>query len=199
MPISRSDTVAFTSDRIEDILAVMRQETIDALTQSLEKVNRVSTGQLSQSIKVDLPVNDGELSFILSMDDYWKFVDEGVNGTQKKVGSKFSFKKKNLKQLAVLEFIANRGISANNIATQYKNSKGEVVRRKKPLSGDKARKTLAFLMGRSMALKGIKPTNFYTDVINNEWKADFTKRVAVALGEDIKIAFKDVSETQQGI
>ena len=193
MPVSRFDTLELSNDRIEDVLAVIRQETIDALTQSLEKVDRVSTGELSQSIMVDLPVSEGELSFILSMEDYWKFVDEGVNGTRGRQGSPFTFKKKNINQMAMLEFIANRGISAGRIATHYKNSKGDMVRRKNPLPGDKARKTLAFLIGRSMALNGVKPTHFYTNVINDEWKADFIKRIADAFGDDINTSFSDES------
>ena len=194
MPISKFDTVELGTGSIEEVLAVIRQETIDALTDSLYEVDRVSTGELVQSISVDIPIQDDEVSFILSMEDYWKFVDEGVDGTSKSVGSPYKFKKKNIKQRAVLEFIANRGISAGRIATHYKNSKGAMVRRKKPMPGDKARKTLAFLIGRSMAKNGIKPTNFYTNVINEEWKKDFTKKIAIALGNDIKIAFKEVTD-----
>ena len=195
MPVSRFDTVELDYNSVQDVLIKIRQETIDELLQSLEGVNRVSTGALSQSINVELPEDeDGNLSFILSMEDYWKFVDEGVNGTTQSVGSEFSYKKKNIKQAAVKEFIANRGIGNGDLETHYINSKGIKKARKKRLPSEKARNTLAWLIGRKIASKGLKPTNFYTDVINDEWKADFVKRVSIAIGKDIQVAFKDIVE-----
>lgn len=196
MPVSRADTAELDNNSIQDVLIKIRQETIDELVRSLENVDRVSSGVLSQSIEVDLPEDGkGGISFILSMEDYWKFVDEGVNGTKNSRGSQFGYKKKNIKQAAVKEFIANRGIGLGDLATHYTNKKGLRVPRKTKLPAEKARNTLAWLIGRSISEKGTAPTNFYSDVITDEWKKDFTKRVAVALGEDIAIAFKDIQST----
>lgn len=197
MPISRSQIQEFDLSSVEDVLAIIRQETIDELIESLERVNRVSSGGLSQSINVDI-VDDGGFHFILSMDEYWKFVDEGVDGTKKSQGSQFKYKKKNIKQQAVLEFIANRGIGLGNLATHYKNKDGVFKKRKKSLPKEKARKSQAWLIGRKIAERGLKPTNFYSDVINDDWKKDFTKRVSQALGRDILIQFKNINETING-
>ena len=99
MPVGRSKALfdkfdeAFEPKNIQEfILKKYKQGTIDALTDSLQKVDRVSTGELSQSVDVRVFEDGGVVSFQIIMEDYWKFVDIGVDGRLKKVGSPYSFK-----------------------------------------------------------------------------------------------------------
>lgn len=207
------ESIVLNPENIQDVLVGIRNETIAELHASLKKVDRVSLGGLFQSIRVDLPNNDSVISFELYMEDYWKFVDEGVDGTVRKFGSQFKFKKKNINQRAALDFIAARGISqwkdksgkvifdVKAKAVRTKSIKGFGVASTKQLKKSRTEdrlKTLAFLVGRSISRRGVKPTNFYSDVITKEWKADFTKRVSVALKQDVTIVFKDIIETVNG-
>jgi hypothetical protein len=181
----------YDGGNVEDLFLQMRQETIDLLVKSLKAKDRFVSGNLAQSIDVRYDIGDKELSFTVFTDEggeYWKFVDKGVSGTKRKFNTPFSFRKKNLKQAAMLEFIRNRSIY------ELKDKSGKVIfsiRKKGKQKGstqDRA-KTMAFIIGRSLAMKGIKPTNFVSNALNEEWKQDFTKRLAKAIGKDIRVSF----------
>ena len=199
MPVGTSKALfdkfdkAFEPKNIQEfILQKYRQGTIDALTDSLQKVNRVSTGELSQSVDVRVFEEGGVVSFQIIMEDYWKFVDKGVDGRLKKVGSPYSFKKKNISQLAAKEFVTARGI------TQWKDRSGKVTLdvnappkrlkagQSKSLSRNNKFKTLYYLAGRAIANYGVKPTDFYTDVINEDWIEGVKEDIAATIAKGFK-------------
>jgi hypothetical protein len=184
----------FKPKNIEEFLAVNRSETIGALTDSIDNVigintvpqNKSSTGVLRQSIDIDITSKPESLRYQIKMEEYGKFLDEGVNGRLRKFGAPYSFKKGNIPRKAAMEFIAAKGI------TQWKNKSGKVVidvnkisvkvGESKSVKRANKFKALAFVAGRAIANYGIKPTHFFTDVINDEWqenlKDDIGKQLA---------------------
>ena len=112
------------------------------------------------------------------MNDYWKYVDGG-----RKKGSKQP------PQDAMLKHIAVRGewhVKKVNDLSKFRTVKGKQIARKTPLPLDKARKTLAFLIGRSIKKHGIKPTNFVEEGIvgiERQLEADLLE----AVGRQIEI------------
>ena len=164
-----------------EILDEYAQRFIDALHSSLEKHDRVVGGGLFQSVKASTKILGQKVILEISMEDYWKWVDEG-----RKAGGKQP------PPQAMLKHIANRGERwnpvAQSISKQYKNKKGLLVQRKKPLPMDKARKSLAFLIGRSIKKHGIKPTHFASEVMHDSDLLDeFRKDLNIAVGRNIKI------------
>ena len=160
----------FIPKSIEETLAVQRSIWIKTLVESLERVNRVSSGNLAQSVDVEIEDKGSKFVFTLLMDDYWQYVDEG----RTKGG-------KQPPQDAMLEFIRLRGIQP--IAPKT------IKPRKKAISQDKLRKSLAFAMAKSIKDKGIKPTNFYTDEID-DLKEGFLKAVTKGIAKDLEVKFK---------
>lgn len=185
-----------------DILRSYEQIVVNALRKSLEDNDKVAQGLLQASIEPKTRIFGQTVSLGIYMLDYWKFLDRGVNGTANKVGSEYSFKKKNVSQKAMLDFIKTRGI------TEYKNKKGDIVfstklsklRKKKiksirnkgikkaykQLSELQKRKTLAFLLGRGVSKFGIKPTNFVEEGIvgiERQLEADLLE----AVGRQIEV------------
>lgn len=159
----------FIPKSLEETLAVQRQVWIDTLVKSLENVDRVSSGALAQSIDVKIEDKETKFTFTLIMEDYWKAVDEGrMRGG------------KQPPQEAMLEFIRLRGIVAKAPKT--------IKPRKKAITQDKLRKSLAFAMAKSIKMKGIKATNFYSDEIDGLTE-DFTKAIAKGFADDIDIQF----------
>lgn len=140
------------------ILKEYEQTIIDGLIKSLENNNKIAGGMLAQSIEAKTKIFGQSISLQVYMNDYWKYVDAG----RKKGG-------KQPPQDAMLKHIALRGEwhvkKVNDISKFYTNSKGLKVQRKNPLPLDKARKSLAFLIGRSIKRKGIKPSNFVDEGI----------------------------------
>lgn len=165
---------------VYDIIDGYTQKFIDAIQESIEKNDRLASGGLWQSVKADVKVFGQTLVLEISMEDYWKYVENG-----RKAGGK-------MPPLApMLKHIADRGQRwnpvAQTISKQYKDKKGKVVTRKKPLDMNTARKTLAFLIGRSIKKHGIKPTHFASEVMDSTLLDAFKKDISIAVGRNIKI------------
>ena len=73
----------------------------DALVRS----DRIASGKLLNSVEYITEFNGNEYMVFLKLEDYWKFVEAGVNGTEKSQGSPFSFKSKRVNVSAILDWI----------------------------------------------------------------------------------------------
>jgi hypothetical protein len=165
-------------DSPRKILENYKQIIIDALADSLEKNDRIAQGLLVQSISINIRSFATNMVMEISMADYWKYVDGG-----RKKGSKMP------PINAMLKHIANRGINYKGIQNSYKNKRGQLVKRKKPLAKEKALRTLAYLIGRSISKKGIKPTNFVDEAFDNNILDNMSRDLSTALGREILIDF----------
>jgi len=170
----------------------VRQQTIDLLRDSLASYDAVTTGELAQSIDVRYELKDGGMIVSIYMDEYWKFVDKGVKGTQdeKAPNSPYSYKSSKDSIPANLlsgtnGWIAAKGISLSHIASNRKDKNGHFVKRKRTLTNPEANKTLAFAMAKSIHKKGVKAQPFYSDVINEKWVKSFAVKMGEALKQDI--------------
>ena len=165
---------------VEDIIIGYRQKFIEAFQSSLEKHDRNVPGTLWQSVNADIKVFGQKIVLEITMEDYWKYVEEG-----RKAGGKMPPLE------PMLKHIADRGErwnpAAQNISKFTKNKKGLQVARKKPLDMNTARKTLAFLIGRSIKKHGIKPTHFASEVMDSILLDAFKKDISIAVGRNIKI------------
>ena len=179
-------------DSPRKILENYKQIIIDALADSLEKNDRIAQGLLVQSISINIRSFATNMVMEISMADYWKFVDKGVDGTKRSQGSPYKFKKGNIKQAAVKKFALNRGI------TSYRKPDGTVIfntkkdlkdRKGKSISMDKKFKTLYWLIGRGIARNGIKPTNFVDEAFDNNILDNMSRDLSTALGREILIDF----------
>lgn len=172
------------------ILEVYAQRISDSLRDSLVKNERYVSGGLAKSIEARVKVFGQSINIQVYMADYWKFVDEGVNGTKVKHGSEYSFKKKNINKDAMLKHIANRGSRFapmwKDIQNNYTNKKGLKVKRKKPLDAQVSRNSLAFLLGRSISKKGFKGTGFVDEGIQGIEK-DLERDLLEAVGREIEV------------
>lgn len=162
-----------------DILKKYSEKFIDAIHTSIEKNDRLAKGLLWQSVKAPVKVMGQKVVMEITMNDYWKWVNDG-----RKAGSKQP------PQSAMLDHIANRGISTKRIENFYKNKKGLQIKRKKPISPEKARKSLAFLMGRSIKKKGIKPTYFLDEVLESDLIKEMESELSKSVGRMITIEIK---------
>jgi len=187
----RSDAIIvdreFVATTVEDIFLKYRAELIADLRESLIRVNRDQPGDLLQSVDAFVKVNSNNVSFELVMNDYWKFVDEGVDGTQKSVGSQFKYKKngKRIPLDAMKKFIASHGYAPK----QLKKTDKKVKRKTKTIDRQKAFNSFAFAIGVNLKKFGVKPTHFFTDVINDDLKKRLTKDITLALKKDIEVDF----------
>lgn len=178
MPVSKSDVVFFNKDldikSLDDLLRVTEQDWIERLRKSLEDNDRVSTGSLQSSIRAEIETSPSYVKFRIIGNKYWEVVDKG-RGKGKKMPPLNS----------MIQFISNRNSTLKPVFERikyYQSLKLDAKLRKTPMVDDKAYKSLAFIIGRSISKNGIKPTNFVSEAIGDEQIIKFKK--------DIKAAFK---------
>lgn len=194
MALKRSEVKIFDGslipETIDDVLLTYGNKWIQKLRDSIDKNNRNATESLKSSMVAEPIISPSYFQLRIIGEKYWRFVDKGVNGRNNKFGSPYSFTKLNLKKGVMLKHIADRGERyypiVSDIANNRKNSKGVKVARKVKLSDIKARKSLAFLLGRKIASQGIKPTNFVSEAITKQDIADFKKDIAKAFKKGLK-------------
>ena len=168
-----------TDNPVYDIIADYEQRFIDAFQKAIEKHDKATPGTLWQSVKATTKIFGQSITLEISMLDYWKFVDSGVDGWAKSVGSEYKFKKsgKRIPLDVMKSFIAARGIPVKAL-------KKSGLKKKKPSNPyDSA----AWAMGYSVKKKGIKPTHFVKEVTEGSLVDEFKKDISTAVGRDIKI------------
>ena len=150
------------------------------LTKGKKNVNKA----LYNSIKFEVIADANEFTIKFSMLDYGAFVDKGVSGNQKRQNYKdykgkteqspFSFRSKQPPSGIIEKWIKARGIKA-------RDEKGRFA--------SVTRKSLAFLIARSIKIRGIKSTSFFQRPLELGMK-NFSENYAEALKEDILKALK---------
>ena len=163
----------------------VQQSANDILTDTVD----YSTGQapkLTGSIDTKVSINpDGSVRWVLLMDNYWQFIEFGVDGTEKSQGSKFKFKSggKPIPQSAMLNFIDKRDIRVK-LKTGLKG-------KTKTLAIEKQNKSLAFLLGRSIKKHGIKPRPFRNEIITPELKKELYDGLREIYKQEIIATFNE--------
>jgi|LakMenEpi03Aug12_release.lakeMendotaPanAssembly.Ray.scaffolds.fasta_scaffold03773_34 hypothetical protein len=128
--------------------------------------NASNTGALAQSV-VYFPT--GALSFEIQADDYYKFVDQGVNGIAVNHASAFSFQ--------------YPGVSYN-MAKAIQEWKGLEM-------------SHAFAIASNIKQRGLKPKNITDTVINDEVLDMIAKDLAEVTGLTFEIKFEKTTEKWQ--
>lgn len=125
-----------------------------------------NTGALAQSV-VYFPT--GALSFEIQADDYYKFVDEGVNGIATNHSSQFSFK---------TPFVSY------NMAKAIQEWKGMDM-------------SHAFAIATNIKQRGLKPKNITDNVINDKVLEMIAKDLTEITGLTFEIKFTKTTEKWQ--
>ena len=156
--------------KVEQTIKEWLRERIDVAQAELESSNRNASGSLSASIRTkDLVTNGEEVLVEVIAEDYWDFINQGVNGTVNKFGSPYSFK--NLvvgmkMHQAFKEFIQLRGIQPREPEMDYDQ--------------------LAYILARATKKKGIRKTPFMDEGFSPEAIKDLAER----LGKTVKRIFE---------
>ena len=137
------------------------QKVIKASREKLKKLNKDSTGKLSQSIEGDVQEFENSIRIFFKMEDYGFYQDQGVKGIKSNYienkNSQFQFKKgiPNTKMINSLEtWIKNKGMKGRDKKT------GRFI----------TNKSLTFILARSIFNKGIKASYFFTEPFNRHFE-----------------------------
>jgi len=112
---------------------------------NLTRLKKNSTRSLYDSLKGNVKVSANSFEMSIEMEEYGHFQDKGVSGSEVKYNTPYSYTTKMPPPMALDKWIVRKGI-----APRDKN--GKFI----------SRKSLQFMIARSIFKKGIKPSLFLT-------------------------------------
>ena len=130
-----------TEKYLNDFAKYVIQQSRSNLTKGDKNVNKNLYNSLDKEIEV--VANSFRLAFL--MEDYGKFQDKGVSGTERKYNTPFSYKSKRPPLKPITDWVKSRRF-------QFKQKDGKFM----------SYQSTAFLVRNSIFKKGIKPSLFFT-------------------------------------
>jgi len=113
---------------------------------------KTASGKLKDSLKATVKVMPNSMTFMFEMEEYGWYQDKGVSGVKQKYNTPFSYKTKMPPPSKLDKWIVRRGLAPRD--------KGKFT----------GRKTLQFLIARSIFEKGIKPSLWFTEPFEQGFK-----------------------------
>ena len=134
-------------------LKKFRDHVVKQARANLTRAGKKASGKLYNSIDVEVKAMPNSIGIYFDMETYGAYIDKGVNGTWRGFGSRFSFKNKMPPMSKLDKWIVMKGIAP-------RDKGGKFV----------SRKSLQFLIARSIYRRGIKPSLFFTKAIDGAYK-----------------------------
>jgi hypothetical protein len=181
---------------VEAMLGLYAMEFIGKAQKNLKQANKISTGGLSESMRFESTEMPGGLSLKIFVNDYYKFIDEGVQGAGPKSKNRTSPYKYRDKMPPIIEIMKwmRTNVNAAGIDDQ-KLKLSKLQKKRKRLKetvkrADSIRK-VAFMFAKSIQMKGFKKTGFWSRAFDESFK-DFGPKMAEAMGADIRIDLRNM-------
>lgn len=157
--------------------------------------NASDQSSLIGSVKYKIFGRDTQVTFSLSMADYYKYIDEGTKKAGKKGGG-------GKKMLASLESWIQGKSQLREVVKKnqlfYKDEKGKFKERKEKLKYSKSLSSFAYAVKRSIHKRGIikrfgyRGSSFYSSVINDGRVDRLKKDISSVLKRSVKVELVEV-------
>ena len=138
---------------VQKVLNRFRDHVISVSKRNLTNGQKNSSKKLYNSIKGDVKAMPNSISIQFTMEEYGAFQDAGVSGTKKKYNTPYSYKSKMPPAKAFDKWIVRKGLAP-------RDKSGKFI----------TRKSLGFLIARSVFRNGIKPSLFFTKPFEAAYK-----------------------------
>lgn len=154
---------------------------VDKAKQNLKSSGKISTGALKDSIEYKFKESKSGASFEFSflMEEYGEFQDKGVSGIKKKYNTPYSYKSKMPPRGVLDKWVVRKGLKG------IRDDKGRFI----------SRKSLVYLIQRSLYNKGIKPSYFFSKAFKLEFRrlpSDIRKAFMLDVEEFMKFTLKNI-------
>ena len=154
---------------------------MDALKANLEKNDSIASSSLWESIQMPVTIYARGYVAELKMEDYWKYVEYGREPGGKMPPLEPIIKWTSQKGLDIGRLSERRARKIRSLKTR------RIKKTYKSISLLSLRKQLAFLIARKIAKKGIEPTHFFSEVVNDVLIAKIKADVTRAAGKEIPL------------
>jgi hypothetical protein len=178
---------------LEDTLALYGKAFNDKITEILDKENITSSGKLAEPA---LPIiTKFGTGYILSLgyepgseaSKYYDFVNKGVKGTKnEKADNKTPYAFKGNKKAVPVSSI-EKWLGYNKLKSVSVKKYTKLGTEAKAIEG---KKSLAFLIARSIHRKGLKSTRYFDRAVAQIFNKEFIENIAIAVGGDVQIQIK---------
>jgi hypothetical protein len=184
---------------MEKLLSGYIEKFLNTAADNLNKTNSVTTGNLLDSLDFEIVSTRNGYTINFTALDYYKFVDKGVRGagaSRKNNTSpyKFKFITPSKSHVTAIEkwIIRNRLTATARDVNKY----GRVGRERKAIDPTKGRKTLAYIIAKSIKRDGFYETGFWSDAFTDTFK-DFGQKISAALGKTITVNLQQMADEVQ--
>lgn len=172
---------AFDPEYLKEALGRFADGVVDKAQRNLTSQRRNVSGTLRDSIDYNLKESASGDSFSLDflMEKYGMFIDEGVSGIKKKYNTPYSYKSKMPPRGVIDRWAVRKGLQG------IRDDKGRFI----------SRKSLVYLIQRSIYQKGIKPSYFFSKAFKLEFKRlpqDIQKAFQLDLDNFMKFTLKNI-------
>lgn len=161
----------------------------------LRRANKVNTGSLSDSLRVETTETANGIIFEIFVNYYYKYIDKGVQGTgpgNKNTTSPHKYTDKMPPVIDILKWLRKNINAVRNEDQQRKLSKLQKKRRSvSAMAKEMQPRTLAFLIARKIKRQGLPYTGFWERSVNEVFK-DFDIKMSQALGIDIRVNLENM-------
>ena len=135
----------------------------------LTKRKKNVSKKLYNSLDYNINASNDSISVVFEMEDYGKFQDLGVSGKKTKYNTPYSYKSKMPPAKAFSQWVVRKGLDG------VRDKKGRFIKRK----------SMQFLIARSIYEHGIKPSMFFTKPFNQAFDK-LPKELQEKFGIDIE-------------
>ena len=156
----------------KNILNKFAKYVIQQSRSNLTKNKKNSSKSLYNSLDFKYKAVNGGIGIQFLMDEYGLYQDKGVSGKKKKYNTPFSYKDKMPPSSALDKWSVRKGIAP-------RDKSGKFI----------PRKSINFLIARSIYNKGIKPSLFFTKPFEKAYK-DLPKDLVKGFINDIEITIE---------
>jgi len=174
-------------DSVSGVLQNFGNKLQHALRESLRnKVHGITPKNLEQSIVFDVDFQNNVYTFELLMEDYGTFLDEGVQGVGGVHKTDTEYSKKG-------SLFVNKGQGS-----RFKYSTKKPPLNQSAINGSSLRQYSAanglnmYALRESIFRQGIKPTHFYSDVVNQSLLDELTTKLEKAGAKGIELELVQV-------
>ena len=143
---------------LDEYMLHLGMQIVSQLKQSLRESGIDQNSLLSQSVNSTIVNDDNGITLTITADDYWKFVNDGVNGIRRNVGSEMSFK------------------TPYPSKKMAKSIQGWASR--KSIGSAKDVKSISYAIATKVKREGIDPTYFVDKVLTEDFISIIEKELA---------------------
>lgn len=161
------DEYKSASDPVSEYMVFLGQQITSMLKTSLRDEGEYQNSLLHQSIAPEITTSVNGITLTITANDYWRFINAGVDGIHVKHGSIYSFKTpypNKAMAKSIQTWMGNRGIGdASNF------------------------KSISYAIATKVKRIGIEPTYFVDKVMTDEFINQIAEGLAEATGKSLNI------------